>query len=64
MNIQTEKINFNYLVTLQDVTASLFEMVSNKCMYMFQNVNTQKKLTKKLTDNISMDAMMKFMISK
>ena len=33
-------------------------------MYMLQNVNTQKKLTKNLTDNISMDAMMKFMISK
>lgn len=47
MNIQTEKINLSYLVTLQDVTVPQFEMVSNKCMYMLQNVNTQKNLTKK-----------------
>ena len=64
MNNQTQKINLSYLVTLQDVTVAQFEMVSNKCMYMLQNVHTQKKLTKKLTDNISMDAMIRFMVSK
>ena len=31
-NIQTEKINLRYWVTLLDVVPQ-FEMVSNKCMY-------------------------------
>ena len=48
MNIQTEKINLRYLVTLQEITVPQSEIVSNKCMYMLQNVITQKKLTKKI----------------